>query len=105
MNWLGKVFVMLIFLLSVMFMALSMAVYSTHKNWKTVADNLQTKLQTAQTENETLKTAHNRRVEELNAETQAARQQLSKLETERASLAERNIQIQGELDQLKQQQR
>jgi hypothetical protein len=105
MNWLGKVFVMLIFLLSVMFMALSMAVYSTHKNWKVVADGLQTKLQTAQTENETLKTAHNRRVEELNAETQAARQQLSKLETERASLAERNIQIQGELDQLKQQQR
>jgi hypothetical protein len=105
MNWLGKVFVMLIFLLSVMFMALSMAVYSTHKNWKAVADGLQTKVDTVTAEYETAKTAHNRRVEELNAENQATRQQLSKLETERASLAERNIQIQGELDQLKQQQR
>ena len=33
MNWLGKVFVVLILLMSVIFMALSMAVYATHKNW------------------------------------------------------------------------
>jgi chromosome segregation ATPase len=105
MNWLGKVFVVLILLLSVMFMALSMAVYATHKNWKLVADNLQTKLDTAQSENAALKTAHNRRVEELEGEKTAARQQLSKVETERASLADRNVQMQGELDQLRQQQR
>jgi hypothetical protein len=105
MNWLGKVFVVLILLMSVIFMALSMAVYATHKNWKAVADGLQTQLETARSESESLKTAHNRKVEELNVETEAAEQQLRKLETERESLADRNVQIQTELDQLKQQQR
>ncbi len=101
MNWLGKVFIVLIFLMSVVFMALSMAVYATHKNWKAVADSLQTQLQTAQTENTNLKTAHNRRVEELTAENEAAEQQVRKLETERVALADRNVQIQTELDALR----
>jgi chromosome segregation ATPase len=105
MNWLGKVFVVLIFIMSLMFMTLSMAVYATHKNWKTVSDNLQTKLQTAQADNAKLKTAHNTRVEELTAEKNAAVQQLSKLATERESLADRNVQIQAELDGLRQTQR
>lgn len=105
MNWLGKVFVVLILLMSIVFMALSMAVYATHKNWKTVADSLDKQLQTARAETEQLKTAHNRRVEELMALTEAAQQQVRKLESERVSLADRNVQIQTELDQLKQQQR
>jgi len=104
MNWLGKVFVVLILLMSVVFMALSMAVYATHKNWKDIADGLQADLQTAQSEKQQAATEHNRRVEELNLETEAAEQQLRKLETERVSLAERNVQIQSELEQLKQQQ-
>jgi hypothetical protein len=103
MNWLGKVFVVLILLMSVVFMALSMAVYATHKNWKAVADGLQSDLQKAQSEKESLKTAHNRREEELKTETEAAEQQLRKLETERESLAERNVQIQADLDQQRQQ--
>jgi chromosome segregation ATPase len=86
-------------------MALSMAVYATHKNWKAVADGLQTQLQTAEAEKSKLTTAHNRRVEELTTETEAAEQQVRKLETERVSLVDRNVQIQTELDQLKQQQR
>jgi chromosome segregation ATPase len=105
MNWLGKVFVVLILIMSVIFMALSMAVYATHKNWKVVADGLQQKLQTAQAENEKLKTDHNRRVEELSAEIEAAEQQVRKLETERVSLADRNVQIQTDLDNLRQQER
>ncbi len=34
MNLLGKIFVMLIFLMSVVFMAMALMVYATHKNWK-----------------------------------------------------------------------
>jgi hypothetical protein len=104
MNWLGKVFVVLILLMSVVFMALSMAVYATHKNWKAEADRLQDQLTKADAEKQSLITDHNRKVEELNIETEASEQQLRKLETERVSLAERNVQIQAELDQLKQQQ-
>jgi hypothetical protein len=108
MNWLGKVFVVLILIMSLVFMGLSLAVYSTHKNWKEVIDGpngLQKQLSDARTENEQLKAQHMRRVEELDAEIKAAEQQVVKLETERASLAERNIAIQTELDQLKQDQR
>lgn len=101
MNWLGKVFVVLILLMSVIFMALSMAVYATHKNWKTVADNLQTQLQTAEARNQQLETEHNRRVEELELEKSSALQQVQKLETERVGLIDRNAQIQTELDNLR----
>ena len=38
MNWLGKVFVVVILIMSLVFMGLSMAVYATHKNWKTVSE-------------------------------------------------------------------
>jgi hypothetical protein len=105
MNWLGKVFVVLILVMSLLFMGLAMAVYATHKNWKTVADNLQKQLTDAQTENTNLKNAHNRRVEELSAEIEAAEQQVRKLETERVTLADLNVQLQTERDQLKQQER
>jgi peptidoglycan hydrolase CwlO-like protein len=105
MNWLGKVFVVLILLMSVIFMAMSMAVYATHKNWKDVADKLQKDLTTEQTKSEQLKTAHNRRVEELAAEVQTWEQQVRKLETERESLVARNTAIDNELKGLRQTQR
>jgi hypothetical protein len=105
MNWLGKVFVVLILIMSLLFMGLAMAVYATHKNWKTVADDLQKKLTDAQAQNQQLITAHNLRVEQLSAEIEAAEQQVRKLETERVTLADLNVQLQTERDQLKQQER
>ena len=38
MNWLGKVFVVLILIMSLVFMGLAMAVYATHKNWKEIIE-------------------------------------------------------------------
>jgi peptidoglycan hydrolase CwlO-like protein len=105
MNWLGKVFVVLILIMSVLFMGLAMAVYATHKNWKMVAESLQTQLTAAQNQNQQLISAHNRRVEELSAEIEAAEQQVRKLETERVTLADLNVQLQTERDQLRQQER
>ena len=92
MNWLGKVFVVVILIMSLVFMGLSMAVYATHKNWKEVSRRSQTRLDTANAENETAQlTAHNRRVEELEREKNAAEQQVGKLETERSRCIERTI--------------
>jgi len=39
MNLVGKVLIMLIFVMSLVFMSFSVAVYATHKNWKEVVDN------------------------------------------------------------------
>lgn len=105
MNWLGKVFVVVILIMSLVFMGLSMAVYATHKNWKQASESLNTQLAQAKAENSRLVTDHNRRVEELDREKTSAEQQAVKLEAERASLAERNVQAQTELDGLKQNQR
>jgi vacuolar-type H+-ATPase subunit I/STV1 len=108
MNWLGKVFVVLILIMSLIFMGLAMAVYATHRNWREVIEGpkgLRSQLEEAKQANERLKSEHNRRVEDLTREKQAAEQQLAKLETEGEALADRNVQIQTELDQLRQQQR
>ena len=104
MNWLGKVFVVVILIMSLVFMGLSMAVYATHKNWKIASENLNKQLAEAKAENGRLVTEHNRRVEDLEREKTAAVQQVAKVEAERVGLAERNNQIQADLDSLKQEQ-
>jgi chromosome segregation ATPase len=41
MNLVGKIFVVLILVMSVLFMAFAMAVYATHRNWREVVNNEQ----------------------------------------------------------------
>src|SRR5262245_13771687 len=104
MNWLGKVFVVIILLASMMFMLLAMMVYATHKNWREVIEGkdgkggLQGQLTTAKAENEQLKGEFLRKEEELKAEVEAQNRQVRKLEAERVGLVERNTAIQSELD-------
>jgi hypothetical protein len=105
MNWLGKVFVVVILIMSLVFMGLALAVYATHKNWQQVSLDLNKKLQASQAENSKLQTEHNRRVEDLEREKTIAEQQVAKSEQERVSLAERFAQIQTERDGLVQNQR
>src|SRR5436190_12556180 len=105
MNWLGKVFVVVILIMSLVFMGLALAVYATHKNWQQVSLDLNKKLQASQAENNKLQTEHNRRVEDLEREKTIAEQQVAKSEQERVSLAERFAQIQTERDGLVQNQR
>jgi hypothetical protein len=108
MNWLGKVFVVLILIMSLVFMGLAMAVYATHKNWKEIIEGpngLAAQLQQAEAQNTQLTEQHNRKVEELDAEIQAERQQIQKLESERVALIARNTEMQAERDQLVQERR
>lgn len=39
MTLLGKIFTVMIFIMSIVFMSLSLMVFATHKNWKTIATN------------------------------------------------------------------
>jgi hypothetical protein len=108
MNFLGKVFIILVLVLSIMFMSFAIVVYTTHKNWRELVEGptgLRARLTQADAEMQRVKSAYDREVEQLNAEKTAAVQQAAKLETERTLLANTNAAIQGELDQLKQQQR
>lgn len=105
MNWLGKVFVVVILIMSLVFMGLSMAVYATHKNWKTVSDQLKTRLDTANSEKEQLISAHNLKVQELDREKSSAVARVATLETELKDATDNNLKIQAELDTLNQNQR
>lgn len=105
MNWLGKVFVVVILIMSLVFMGLSMAVYATHKNWKTVSDQLKTKLDQANVEKNNLTTDYNKKVEDLEKEKTSAVARVATLESELKDAADNNLKIQAELDTLNQNQR
>jgi len=105
MNWLGKVFIVVILIMSLVFMGLSMAVYATHKNWKDVSDQLKTKLDQAKAEKEAAVNEANRKNEELDRINASAIAQVAKLETELKDATENNLRIQAELDTLNQNQR
>jgi hypothetical protein len=105
MNWLGKVFVVVILIMSLVFMSLSMAVYAMHKNWKQAADNLNTQLTQLKTEKASLESAHRLRVEDLERGATAATQRAVTLEQEKVALDTSNKQQQAELDTLRQNQR
>src|SRR5947199_214821 len=98
MNWLGKVFVVVILIMSLVFMGLALAVYATHKNWQQVSVDLKKKLTDAQSENAKLQTEHNRMVEDLKGKKEAAEQQLAKLDSESKALTDRYAQAQTELE-------
>jgi len=104
MNLLGKIFVVLIVVMSLVFMTLALAVYATHKNWKEIVEGptgLKTQLTTAQAELQQKVDDYNRLESQLKGEVESAQQQVRKLEAERVALVDRNSGIQSELDQLK----
>lgn len=104
MNLLGKIFVVLIVVMSLVFMTLALAVYATHKNWKDIVEGpsgLRTQLNTAKAELDQKVTDYNRLESQLKGEVESSQQQVRKLESERVALVDRNAAVQAELDQLK----
>lgn len=107
MNLLGKIFVLLILLMSVIFMTLAVMTYATHKNWREEIEGpggLNAQLNEAKDELEQLRIQYNRRESELSGELEAALQQVRKLETERVSIEQRNQLDREELEALRLQQ-
>jgi hypothetical protein len=105
MNWLGRIFVVVILVMSVVFMTLSLAVYATHKNWKATGESLKAQLTQSQQDYDILKSKYNQRESELTAENESLKQQVAKLATEEDSLTTQNKTMQAELDQLRQERR
>ena len=100
MNLVGKIFVVLIFVMSLVFMAFAVAVYGTHQNWmeKAAAEaqrvsNLQATVTEREAERDKLKV-------ELEREVNAREQALAKLETERQELAAQREELVKERDAL-----
>ncbi len=102
MNLLGKIFTVLILLTSVVLMVVAMFVYSTHRNWQTAYNTLNTKFQAAQAANANAEAQYLAQISQLKSEQSAAVQDVAKLETERNVIVSQNQAIQKEVDQLRQ---
>ena len=105
MNLIGKILVLLIVIMCIVFMGLAMTVYSSHQNWKNEANIFEDKFKEKLSQLNKAQAAFDRKESELSANLEAVQQQIRKLESERTMLVDRNVGIQAELDQLKQQSR
>jgi hypothetical protein len=102
MNLVGKVFTVLIFVLSLVFMSFAVMVYATHKNWREAVENpqatataarplgLKYRLEAARTENERLKEQLDKEKRTYDAILASETQTRAKLETARFELATEN---------------
>lgn len=96
MNLVGKIFVVVIFVLSLVFMSLTMAVYATHRNWRDVVLlpqekvgagkelGLKFQLEKLKSDNTNLKDQKDKLEKDMAAELAAKKQALVKLENELA---------------------
>ena len=86
MNLVGKIFTVLIFVMSLVFATFATMVHNTHKNWMAVVVDPKTglahQLEVKKTENEGLKTDNERLNKELDIEKIRHRNDLTKLENE-----------------------
>lgn len=112
MNWLGKLFVVLIFAMSILFMGFAITVYSSHRNWRDMVTNttpapgkplglqrqlseqqarnsqLQAQLDAAEKEIAAERGAHQKSLAQLQTELDALKQEHDKQVTEHAALVE-----------------
>jgi cell division protein FtsB len=86
MNLIGKIFIVLIFVMSLVFMSFAVAVYGTHQNWKKAATDAETKRKSAVTELQKAQDEKTKLETEISNERTAVRQALGKLETEKNEL-------------------
>lgn len=96
MNLVGKIFIVLIFIMSLVFMSFVVAVYATHTNWRDIVTNTQAtpdkplglkpQLDQAKARNQELSDQLDKLKQDTTAEKAARRQQLAKLETENEEL-------------------
>lgn len=106
MTTLGKVFTVLIFIMSILFMGFSVVVFATHRNWKLLVDNTDTakgplglkqQLQAQVETNKGLRAELDSLTNRLAVEMAARRSALSALETKLADAQQRLSQKEAEL--------
>lgn len=113
MNLVGKIFIVLIFIMSLVFMSFVVAVYATHTNWRDIVMNttvtaekplgLKPQLDQAKARNQELSDQLDKLKQEAIAEKAARQQQLGKLESENEQLKQQRDQQLKDLAKLEQQ--
>ncbi len=100
MNLVGKIFIFLIFIMSIMFMSFSVVLYATHTNWKDRAAKLSTDLADIQKKVTQVTAEKEERLKELNEEISRRVAEIGKLATKVEDLDKENKQFRDELAKL-----
>jgi len=100
MNLVGKIFTVLIFVMSLCFCTASVYVFATHKNWKEQAEKERKNLEAEQKKNNDLETKKDDLENQIKKEKSAYEAALARSETERIRLAGEVDQLQGDNDDL-----
>lgn len=103
MKLVGQIFILLILLMSVLFMALSVMIYSTHTNWKDRADKLSKQLAECKTTSQQLLDQRSDIERGLNEELSRRVAEIAKLTTRTDELDKENKQYKEELTKLNEQ--
>lgn len=96
MNLLGKIFVVLIFVMSLIFMTFVIAVYATHTNWKKEADTWKEKANAASTHNSKLRGELDKAQGEVTAIETSKGEALAKLVAEKDTLQDERDRLEKE---------
>ncbi len=103
MNLVGKIFIVLILVMSITFMGIAVAVYATHTNWRAVVEGdgtnrgLKAELEDARVETQRLTDELTKTQEQLASEQNAKRAQLAKAEGEYETLSQERNQLDQQL--------
>ncbi len=101
MTFIGKLLVIIQFVLTMCFMALAGAVYTSQVNWKTTADALQTRIDQDEKDHETEVVEFKKQVDDLKKQLVDAQNESSDARNEVVSLQQRFDQQKTEVDRLK----
>lgn len=109
MNLVGKIFIVLILIMSILFMGFAVAVYAAHTNWRDKVKNpdsgLETQLKNEKLEVDRLSGEKTKAEQELAIEKRARQSQLGSLETEKELLAKERDQLNVEMGKEREQAR
>jgi peptidoglycan hydrolase CwlO-like protein len=100
MNLIGKIFVILILIMSLVFMGFAVTIYATHTNWKERAAKLDSDLKEAQKKVQQITQEKDERLKELNEEISRRVAELGKLQSKVDGLTNENKRFQDELTEL-----
>lgn len=103
MKLVGQIFILLILLMSVLFMTMSVVIYSTHTSWKDRADKLTKQLEEVKTKSQQLLDARNDIERGLNEELSRRVTEIANLTTRTDELDKENKQFKEELTKLNEQ--
>ena len=105
MNLVGRIFVVLIFVMSFAFMGFALVVYSTHTNWKAKADEWKAMYESARKEVNAAKADREELVRVMDEESSSRRREIINLKTKVEELKESNkqhgenlVKLKGELE-------